>query len=426
VKKIISLVALIGLLVVVWLGASFYSARTTGNYITSLPELYKQNSYMHIKTVEHQQSAFSSAGKFEIRYPNLFPAADGGVSSAIGLIVEYKINNLLLPSSAGRIEWKLTGDDAIDAELKKLMGQGAAVHGKGIIHYNGERQSSVELSELLFKDSTNSFQLTPLKGMATWDNQKLKLQLNADHLNIRADKHVTDWRGISIEVNLSDRILGLGTYSFNISQGKSETSTFEDMKLKKTISLANDRFNIVIAQTIKGFVFDKIKLSDMSQEFVLRDLDKDSITALQTTLRDVKDLNQLTPVERSQLAKSLRGLLDKGFSVGFPSISAKIDDGTIKGNVNIEILKSEGPADAPFVSAQRLRALGELSVNGKAGLDDTQRSTALMLGLALATPEGLKASFEFAKGVLTVNGKSHQVSQYLVGADSFINAALNP
>ena len=424
-KKIIGLIALVGLLVAVWLGASFYSARTTANYISSLPELYKQNNYMHIKTVEHQQSAFSSVGKFEIRYPNLFPAADG-VSGAIGLIIDYKINNLLLPSSAGRIEWKLTGDEAIDAELKKLMGQGAAVHGKGIIHYNGERQSSIELSELLFKDSTNSFQLTPLKGMATWDNQKLNLQLNADHLNIRADKHVTDWRGISIGVNLSDRIQGLGTYSFNISQGKSDISTFEDMKLKKTISLANDRFNIAIAQTIKAFVFEKIKLSDMSQEFVLRDLDKDSITALQTSLRDAKDVNQLTPVERSQIAKSLRGLLDKGFSVGFPSISAKLEDGTIQGNVNIEILKSEGSADAPFVSAQRLRALGELSVNGKAGLDDTQRSTALMLGLATATPEGLKASFEFAKGVLTVNGKSHQVNQYLGGADSMINSALNP
>ena len=115
-KKIISLVAFVGLLVAVWLGASFYSARTTGLYITSLPELYKQNEYMHIKTVEHQQSAFSSSGKFEIRFPNFIPLADGA-PTALGVIIQYKVSNLLLPESAGRLEWKMTGDDSIDPVL---------------------------------------------------------------------------------------------------------------------------------------------------------------------------------------------------------------------------------------------------------------------------------------------------------------------
>ena len=424
-KKTISVISVLGLLVAIWLGASFYSARTTGHYVASLPELYEKNDLIHIKTIEHQQSIFSSSGKFEIRFPYFLPSTDG-VSSAIGMVIDYKINNLLLPASAGRIEWKLTGDETIDAALKKVMGQGPAVHGKGVIHYSGVRQSTIELSELLFKEGNNFFQLTPLTGTAKWDNHKIELKLNAEHLNIRANNHVTDWRGISIGADLNDRMQGLGTYTFNINQGKTESSTFEDMKLTKTISLANERFNIVVAQTFKNFVYDKIKLSDVSQEFVLSDLDKNSVIALQSSLRNMKDVNQLTLDERSQFAKALRGMLDKGFAIGMPKISAKIDGGSIQGKVNLEIMKLDSASGSAFSTEQRLRAAGELSVIGKGGLDNTQRATALMLGLAMASPDGLKASFEFAKGVIKLNGKSHQVSQYLGTVDSMINAALNP
>lgn len=423
-KKIISLVALIGLLVAVWLGASFYSARTTGNYITSLPELYKQNDYMHIKTVEHQQSAFSSTGKFEIRFPNFIPAADGA-PTALGFIIQYKISNLLLPDSAGRLEWKMTGDDSIDPALKQLFGQGPTMHGKGHIGYSGKRHSSVELSELLFKDAQTALKLTPLTGMATWDNETLQLKLQSDHLNARTESVVTDWRGMSIDINLSNRHLGLGTYAFGIDKGTSVSSAFEGMKLIKTASLDNDRFNLAITQTIKHYSFEKFKLSDVDQEFALRGLDKDSLMSITTILRDAKVLNKLTAEERVALSKSMRVLFNKGFSIGFPKVIAKLEGGSLSGDLNIEVLKAEGPETA-FSSAQRLRAAGQAKLNGKGGLDTAQQTTALMFGLAVKTPEGLKTSFEFMNGVITANGKTFDVKDNLKFVDDVINAALNP
>ena len=423
-KKIISLVALIGLLVAVWLGASFYSARTTGNYITSLPELYKQNDYMHIKTVEHQQSAFSSTGKFEIRFPNFIPVADGA-PTALGFIIQYKISNLLLPDSAGRLEWKMTGDDAIDPALKQLFGQGPTMHGKGHIGYGGQRHSSVELSELLFKDAQTALKLTPLTGMATWNNETLKLKLQSDHLNARTESVVTDWRGMSIDINLSNRNLGLGTYAFGIDKGTSVSSAFEGMKLIKTASLENDRFNLAITQTIKDYSFGKFKLSDVDQEFALRGLDKDSLMSISTILRDAKDINKLTAEERVALSKSLRVLFNKGFSIGLPKVVAKLEGGSLSGDLNIEVLKAEG-SETAFSSAQRLRAAGQAKLNGKGGLDTAQQTTALMFGLAVKTPEGLKSSFEFMNGVITANGKTFDVKDNLKFLDNVINAALNP
>lgn len=423
-KKIISLVAFIGLLIAVWLGASFYSARTTGHYITSLPELYKQNDNMHIKTVEHQQSAFSSSGKFEIRFPNFIPLADGA-PTALGVIIQYNISNLLLPDSAGRLEWKMTGDDSIDPVLKKLFGQGPTMHGKGHISYGGQRQSSVELSELLFKDAQTAIKLTPLTGEATWDNDTLKLKLNSDHLNARSSSVVTDWRGMSIEINLTNRNLGLGTYAFGIDQGKSESSTFEGMKLTKIASLENDRFNLAISQTIKKFSYEKFKLTDVDQEFALRGLDKDSIMSISTILRDAKDVNKLTSEDRVALSKSLQVLFNKGFSIGLPRLVANLEGGSISGDLNIEVLKVDG-ADTAFSSAKRLRATGQVKLNGNGGLDKAQQTTALMLGLAVKTPEGLQTSFKFTNGAISANGKSFNVQENLKFLDDMINSVLNP
>jgi uncharacterized protein YdgA (DUF945 family) len=422
VKKVIGFIVLIGVLIAIWLGASFYSAHTSGKYVTSLPELYKQNNSIHIKTIEHHQSAFSSSGKFEIRFPNFAPISNGA-PTVLGLIIQYKISNLLMPDSAGRLEWKMTGVDSIDPMLKQLFGQGPTMHGKGYIGYSGQRQSSIELSELLFKDPQTALKLTPLTGSASWDNQTLKLKLNSEHLNARTESVVTDWRGMSIDIRLSNRNLGLGTYSFEINKGNSGSSTFEGMKLSKTASLDNDRFSLSIAQTIKRFSFEKFKLSDVDQEFAIRGLDKDSVLAISTILRDAKDFNKMSREERVALAKSLRELFNKGFSIGQPRLVAKVEGGYLSGDLNIEVLKAEG-APSAFSSSQRLRAAGQVTINGSGVLDKAQQTTALMLGLAVKTPEGLKTSFVFNNGSLSVNGKIFNVKDNLKFLDDVINIAL--
>lgn len=421
-KKVIGFIVLIGVLIAIWLGASFYSAHTSGKYVTSLPELYKQNNSIHIKTIEHHQSAFSSSGKFEIRFPNFAPISNGA-PTVLGLIIQYKISNLLMPDSAGRLEWKMTGVDSIDPMLKQLFGQGPTMHGKGYIGYSGQRQSSIELSELLFKDPQTALKLTPLTGSASWDNQTLKLKLNSEHLNARTESVVTDWRGMSIDIHLSNRNLGLGTYSFEINKGNSGSSTFEGMKLSKTASLDNDRFSLSIAQTIKRFSYEKFKLSDVDQEFAIRGLDKDSVLAISTILRDAKDFNKMSREERVALAKSLRELFNKGFSIGQPRLVAKVEGGYLSGDLNIEVLKAEG-APSAFSSSQRLRAAGQVTINGSGVLDKAQQTTALMLGLAVKTPEGLKTSFVFNNGSLSVNGKIFNVKDNLKFLDDVINIAL--
>jgi hypothetical protein len=147
--------------------------------------------------------------------------------------------------------------------------------------------------------------------------------------------------------------------------------------------------------------------------------------SISTILRDAKDVNKLTAEDRVALSKSLRDLFNKGFSVGLPRLVAKLDGGSLSGDLNIEVLKADGTVTA-FSSAQRLRAKGQVKLDGQGGLDRTQQTTALMLGLAVKTPEGLKTSFEFTNGVISANGKSFNVQENLKFLDDMINAVLNP
>ncbi len=423
-KIVITVLSAFGLLVVAWLAASFYSARMSGNYVTSLPAMYQQQDFIHIKTIEHHQSVFSSEGKFEVRMPNVF-ARSIGEPSALGFIVQYSLSNLLLPTSAGRVEWQLIGDDAIDKRLTQLFGKGPAMLGSGIIQYDGQRRSTVELAELILKEGDAFVQLSPVKGQLVWDNLAFHLKLKTERLNARAEGSALDWHGIALEVNLLDRMQGIGLYEMRADKGSSDGSSFEDMKLTKEVSLSNERLNVAIAQTMKSYLFDQYKLTDVDQSFTFSNMDFASIQEISIIARDSKDLRNMTLEERTKLTRAMRQLINRGFSMAIPKIAAKMEGGSIDGKANIEILKADDSAELAFSTAKRVTASGQLTLKGRI-LNTAQSTTALLLGLATATPEGLNSSFSFANGLIQINGRSFNVNEYLKFSDDLINSFLLP
>jgi hypothetical protein len=197
------------------------------------------------------------------------------------------------------------------------------------------------------------------------------------------------------------------------------------MKLKKTVSLENDRFNLLITHMMKQFTSGKFKLSDLELDFSLRGWDKNSVMALSSISREIKDTGNLSSQERIKLSSALSDLLNKGFSIALPRVVATFNDGKLEGDINVDILKSD-TNNIAFSSAQRLRANGQLSMTGKGGLDKDLQATALMLGIAVKTPEGIKTSFELANGITKVNGKTSNEKENLKFLDNMINSALKP
>ena len=122
-KKLATII--IGLLlaaICAWLGASIYLGRTTtAAFKKVLAETPRQNAVRFVN-LQHQQGLLSSNGQVEVRFNDL-GASPGTGTQLVALQLEYRMANLLLPTSLTRFEWRLrpTGDAGV--ELRRDRGE---------------------------------------------------------------------------------------------------------------------------------------------------------------------------------------------------------------------------------------------------------------------------------------------------------------
>jgi hypothetical protein len=121
--------------------------------------------------------------------------------------------------------------------------------------------------------------------------------------------------------------------------------------------------------------------------------------------------------------QALRALLNDGFSLGIPSLTATTDGGSVQGALKLEVLPAKGPATAKFSTVDSVRASGQIEAKGRV-LDNKQRTMAMMFGLVVPTKEGLRAGFELAGGSIKANGKNFDIKANLDYFDELINDAL--
>jgi len=115
--------------------------------------------------------------------------------------------------------------------------------------------------------------------------------------------------------------------------------------------------------------------------------------------------------------------LTKGFTMGIPTLKGKAKEGKIDGELLVDVQAAKG--GKPSMEAQ-LKSNGRLDVGGQA-LTDEQRKMAVAMGAAVEHGDGLRASFEYADGLLKLNGRSIDASGFqaaLRNADQAIAMAM--
>ena len=157
----------------------------------------------------------------------------------------------------------------------------------------------------------------------------------------------------------------------------------------------------------------------------MRGLDQSSIDTLSAVAEDSSDFQNLTADERSRASVAARKLLDRGFKITASKIAAEIGEGSVAGEMQLEVRPADAQNPAPFSIAKRVTANGKLTSTGKV-IDGMQRRLLVMLGLATESREGLRAGFEFDAGKLKANGRDYDLTTALELMDDQINAGLKP
>jgi hypothetical protein len=116
-------------------------------------------------------------------------------------------------------------------------------------------------------------------------------------------------------------------------------------------------------------------------------------------------MSNLTAIEQAQAKAAARTMLLKGFDIGITRFTGTVGKGTVEGSLRIELAPTPGEQASQFNLNNSLKSSGQLLLKGNV-LDPSYKGMALMFGAAVETPEGLKASYEFANGKLIANGQA--------------------
>jgi uncharacterized protein YecT (DUF1311 family) len=148
-------------------------------------------------------------------------------------------------------------------------------------------------------------------------------------------------------------------------------------------------------------------------------------------MTDQASFQNLTADEQAQYRASLRQLIDQGLSMGISKLGGVVSNGVetsnLDGSLMVNVRPNSNPNQANIQLAKLLESSGQLMINGKA-IDPAQKQQIVQMGFATATPEGLKASYEYSAGILKTNGRiidSSFIEEQLISVDSQIKDFLS-
>ncbi len=424
-KKLTAII--IGLLlaaICAWLGASIYLGRTTtAAFKKVLAETPRQNAVRFVN-LQHQQGLFSSNGQVEVRFNDLGASPATG-TQLVALQLEYRMVNLLLPTSSVRFEWRLrpTGDAGV--ELNRLFGSELQLSGAGSVGYGGLARSSIAMPELVLREGKDKLQISPSSGSVAWDKTALALAWNTARISIRGEGNALDVQDLSFDAQLTNLRRGTGTLRLGIEKYSTTHGVAQGLAVQATVLEEGDRAAIVIVPTLASLEVAGHKLRNLGLELAVRGLDQSSIDTLSAVAEDSSDFQNLTADERARASVAARKLLDRGFKITASKIAAELGEGSLAGDMQFEVKPADAQTPAPFSIAKRVTASGKLTSTGKV-IDGLQRRLLVMLGLATESREGLRAGFEFDAGKLKANGRDYDLTSELSLVDDQLNARLTP
>ncbi len=425
IKKIgISLVVAGTLAVGTWLGASIYVGRTTSKWVGTLVEQTAKQKTLRLVNLQHKQGLFSSEGQFEVRLNDLGADLSTG-KQKLSVVVDYRISNLLLPESSMRFDWNMKPAGEYGTEFNRMFGSELHLQGHGKLAYGGRALSSLKLPELVMNNGNDRLKISPSTGQLSWLGNAFNYDWKTEQITVLTDGLPIDITGISASADIKNRNHGVGTMQFAIDKLSTRDGTAEGFVLQSTVSENADRLDIVLNHKLASLNVAGQKIKDLLIDLAITGLDISSVDALSAIANDSDDFQSLTADEQSRATIAARKLLNQGFTIALPKISAQVGAGSVNGDIKIEILKSDATEITRFSTAKSLRAAGQLAAKGKV-VDNGQKMMALMLGLATDSKDGLKSSFSFSGNTLKANGKSHDVSDSLSVIDDYINGILYP
>jgi len=406
-----------------WLGASVWVGQRAQAALQEFKDAPRaDNSSLRLTQVKHEKGLFSAKGQAELTL-ELGCAADASAGPVGSIQVDYTISHLLLPTSAARFEWRVTGLKDASGQAADAFKEAGAFAGAGTVSVNGAMRTDMSLREISTQRSGQTLQIPASKGFLAIDGPALAFGWKLDRVVSRGGGQAMEAKDIAVELDLKNRHLGTGFIRLAAEKVSFAKGSLEGISLRSEAVEKGDQIDFSITPAIRRFNAAGVDLSDLALEMALKGLDTRSVETLSQIYAASCGMQSLTAEEGQKARDAANKLLARGLSLGVSKVSGKNADGALAGQLMVVLEPSK--TGKPSLAAQ-LKSDGKLEVSGNL-VPAPQRELAVQMGMAVAKGTGLVSSFEYAGGLLKVNDRAQDASAFLAAltsADAQIQAAM--
>ncbi|MEY4211606.1 MAG: hypothetical protein RLZ92_1987 [Pseudomonadota bacterium] len=424
-KKILSIAGAFSVGFAVWIGASIYAAKNTEVEIKTMLNKTASQCDIRITNLQHEQGLIASAGQFLVHVGdqcNIEPSERDWLVAQ----VDYRTNSLILPHALMRFDWTLkqlsTEVGAIDSQLQ--------FEGSGKVSLTKIISSNIKSLEIAGSSDEQNWRVEPFIGDVEWGSNSVVFNLKTPRLVSRGGGSALDLQGVGVQVDMQNRELGIGKSAFSIDKMSTSTATAEGLSFSGETVENADRLEAKLNYGLRSLESLGYSAHALAMEIAIKGLHAESVKKL-AQITDQASFQNLTAEEQTQYRAALRQLIAQGVTMGISKLSGTVTNGgetsQIDGNLIVNIRPNSDANQANIQLAKLLESSGQLIFNGKA-IDAGQKQQIVQMGFARATPEGLKADYEYSAGILKTNGRiidDSFLQEQLINVDNQINDFLS-
>jgi uncharacterized protein YdgA (DUF945 family) len=424
-KKILISAVLIAILGLgAWSGAGVYAGFQVEKSLIAFLEQLPERSPMRVVDVNHKRGLMVSTGEFIIRYAD--PQAHGEKRpNLVSAVMQYEVDHHVSWAHMAEFTWHLKPIGDFEKRINTLFTEGFQVVGQGNIDWKDVLKSNFAAPALRYEQGSDKLALGPWQGDMLMNGLIFNFNMQSPEIDIKSQDTFLNVKNITFNVNLVDRLNGLGVSKLTIDDLSFPTTNVQGVTFKASSAIDQGYLNFEIEKQIKKADFAGQSIKNIDVFFVLNHLNQQSINMLSFVLNEAGNFDNLTTEQQKTVQTATQRLIQDGFVVSIPKLQAETERGIIKGDAIFELAAQavSPPSPPAFDSAKQIKAEGQLTV-ARMILPPEYEGLVQMLGLATRSDNGLKSQFSLVDGKLMINGRNIDVNIQLQRLNQAVTAFL--
>jgi hypothetical protein len=384
---------------------------------------------LRVTAVHHERGLLRSSGRFEIALQPGCDAEQG--DTPLRASVDYTFDHLGLPTAAMPFTASAMPDGALRDLLRDSLGSRALLSAEGTIGRGGVVDATLKMPELSMRHAASASKVAASGGRLLVSGHRMKLDWRTDRATVRDGDGAFEVRGMSLGLDLSDLRTGIGTMTVGVDQVDTPLVQLEGLSLVTEAALRGDVLDARFAPAVRSLTAGDERLRELALEVSVKGVHAASWETLARLAADSCGFQGMTRAETGQARDATRAMLARGLSVAISRLAATGEKGRVEGEFEFGLEPGgERATRLPVALASHAFARGRLSVGGGL-LAPEQREMVLSTGFALERGQSIVASFDYTRGVLSVNGTAdrsgaaEQLKTALSGLDELLSATLS-